>query len=220
MTPQPNTPQPNTEETQHHRQLLNALIDQAATLATHIHAQALATTEPGELHEATRAFDRVARALRRTILLAQKLAEPRAAPRPATSTTTESRTAARKRIIRGVENAIDRTAANPREADALHAEFIERLEGPDIDADLDHLPVADIIDIIVRDLGLDNAAYAAPALRRTPAHIETLNTRATGRTPKPATPPNWTPKSRHPQQPPQIDQSLIDLATHLSQRNP
>ncbi len=124
------------------------------------------------------AYDRITRAVRRTILLARKLAEP--APTPDTTAAqaaTHHRVAARRQIIREVEDAIGRTEKGTR-ADTLHAELLDRLDGPDLDEDINHRPTADIVADICRDLGLAAAYGNNPWRRRTPTDIETLCARA------------------------------------------
>jgi hypothetical protein len=98
-----------------------------------------------------------------------------------------NRISARRRIIRAVEDAIQRDAPDD-EADSLHAEFLERLDAPDIEDDIADRPVAEIIADICHDLGL--APFPALRLwkRRTPADIALLCARAAGR----GDAPGWT----------------------------
>ncbi len=91
------------------------------------------------------------------------------------------RTAARKRIIRDVEDTIQRKTKDD-EAERLHAELLERLDAPDLDDDIDHRPVAEIIEDICRDLGIANYPGAHPWKRRTPADIAILADRAANTT--------------------------------------
>jgi hypothetical protein len=192
MSPTPSRPEPadyaspnplgqRDEDAQYYRQILHALIDMGADLARAIHRQA--TPEPTAAPEPapapppdpTLAFDRIARAIRRTIALARKVSEP-TPPGPA-EPSAERRLAARKRIIREVEDTIQRRANGP-EADALHAELGERLDAPDLDDDIDTLPVADIIAAICRDLGIAAILGTHPWKRRTPRDVRDLCARA------------------------------------------
>ena len=178
----------NAEDAQYYRAVLHELIGMGADLARSIHQQATASPAakipdrkapaPDSIGvsaptpDLTVAFDRIARCVRRSIALAHALAEPsRQATRPA-----QHRTAARKRIIRAVEDVIHRKADASR-AEALGAELSERLDSPDLDDDLDR-PVADIIAEICRDLGLDDTPGVHPRKRRTPADVATLHARA------------------------------------------
>ncbi len=125
----------------------------------------------GQAAEATVAFERVARAVRRTIRMARWLDELM----PASDAL--ARVAARKHIIRSVEDRIDRTVDEER-ADCLHAELLERLDSPDMDDDIAGRPVGEIIADIARDLGLDNWSGHRPWVRRRPADVAALHARA------------------------------------------
>ncbi len=104
------------------------------------------------------AYERITRALRRNIALAQKLHEPPKAP---AAPQHRDRTAARKRIIRDVEDTILRTTKDD-EAERLRGELLERLDAPDLDDDLDDRSVAEIIKDICRDLGIAHASGTHP----------------------------------------------------------
>ncbi len=112
-------------------------------------------------------FERVSRGIRRTILLATKLAEPPPPP-PAPF----DRVGARKRIIRAVEDRIHHQIRSEPERDRLAAELAERLDSPDLENDLPKRPTNEIIAEITRDLGLD--AMAAHWKRRTPDVVADL----------------------------------------------
>ena len=73
--------------------------------------------------EAAAAFERVSRAVRRTVRMVQWLDQPQAAR----ADDGARRIRARKEIIRAVEDGIDREAAEG-EADGLHGEMLERLD--------------------------------------------------------------------------------------------
>ena len=152
-----------------YRGVLHELIDMGMDLARAVHAEAKDQPTP----EATASFDRIARAVRRTVLLARKLDE--LPPRP-------TRTEARREIIRRVEDRIQRRD-NP-EADQLRAEFAERLDAPDLQADLRRRPLDAIIDDICRDLGLETSYGAHPFQRRTPGDVARLLARAARQHPR------------------------------------
>jgi hypothetical protein len=176
--PVPTEPQPDlqTQDALYYRQILHALIDQAADMAQMVHQQAKAaaeTAEPGATPtDCAAAFNGLARTIRRNIALARHIAEPAPVAGPA-----RHHTAARQRIIRAVEDSIQRHATGDA-AETLHAEFLERLDGPDLDDALDDRPVAEIIAEICHDLGLDSLPGAHPWKRRTPADIALLCARA------------------------------------------
>ncbi len=215
-------------DARHHREVLNELIDMGADLARLLHKQAttvgwvseaqptitpppdaslsnspqnpqstptLAATTP----DLTLAFDRIARCVRRTVLLARRIAEPM--PAGPAEAAAGHRVAARRKIIRDVEDAIGRAAqAAPKSADAgaLNAELHDRLDAPELDDDIRRRPVADIVADICRDLGIAAAGGAKPWKRRTPADIGALCARAAA----PANPPGAaTPAPARPKPP-------------------
>ena len=120
------------------------------------------------------AQERAARSVRRAILLVRRLDDPAAAKSP------EARAAARKRIIREVEDAIERHTLRPTDAECLHAELQDRLDSPDLDDDIANLSTPEIIADICRDLGLASAALPGPRpwKRRTPDDVAQLCARA------------------------------------------
>ena len=169
----------------HYREVLHDLIGMGTALARRLHDQAIApaprpapapaapSPAPDLIALAT-AFDRIARAVRRSIALARTLAQPIApAQDPAAH-----RAAARKRILREVEDAIQRRHHEGDTAEDLNAELRDRLDGPDLDDDLATRPTPDIIAEICRDLGLAALPGTDPWKRRTPADIRMLCTRA------------------------------------------
>jgi len=192
-----------------HRQALDDLITMGTSLARALHRQALIQAEAAQaavpphpaphtpyeppataLANLATAFDRIARAVRRCIALAQRLDTP---PPPAKDPAAH-RAAARKRILREVEDAIGRTSQDDRDAgdaESLTAELHDRLDGPDLDDDLASRPVADIITELCRDLGLAAMPGTTPWKRRTPADIAALRARAAAPTgaPQPSAAP-------------------------------
>ena len=152
----------------HYRGVLRELIDMGADLARLVHQQAEQAVVPAA--EAAVAFERITRAVRRSILLAQKLDEPARAPGA-------DRWTARRRVIRAVEDAIQREA-DEGDSESLHAEFLDRLDGPDLEDDLGDRPVGEIIADICHDLGLGAMPGTHPWKRRSPADIAALCVRA------------------------------------------
>jgi hypothetical protein len=136
---------------------------------------------PDTLVSIAAAFDRAARAVRRGILLARSLAHPiQPAPDPA-----RHRAAARRRILREVEDAIHRpgTGGNGRDSDGrndagLRAELRDRMDAPDLDDDIASRPIAEIVTELRRDLGLASLPGDHPWKRRTPDDIRQLCARA------------------------------------------
>ena len=164
MTAAPLATAPTVETTSRHQDVLNRFIDFGDRLVQLAVEQAEATTLPVE--KAAASYDRVTRSVRKSIWLVRKLSEP-----------PKDRTAARKRIIRTVEDAIQ-CHAEPSDAESLQEELLDRLDAPDLDDDIDNRPVADIITDIIRDLGLAHIPGTHPWKRRTPPELAELNARA------------------------------------------
>ncbi len=169
------------EDALYYRAVLHELIDIGMGLARAVPQQATAGADPesqaGEPAavpvQAAAAFDRISRAVRRTVALARKLAEPL----PPRADAGRQRAAARRRIIREVEDAIQREAGGA-DAEALGTELHERLDAPELDDEIGDRPVAEVITEICRDLGLLTLLGNHPWKRRTPADIAALCTRA------------------------------------------
>ena len=198
MSPTPSRPEPandasatqasqRDEDAQYYRHILHELVDMATDIARAVHRQTTTeqSTAPGAAPapalagapDPTIAFDRIARTIRRTIALARKLSEP-TPPRPVAQAA-ERRRIARKQIIREVEDTIQRET-DGADAEALQAELYERLETIDCNDDLDNLPIAEIIALIRRDLGLGALPGTHPWKRRTPQDVRDLCARAAG----------------------------------------
>ena len=171
--PEPAAPDSGPDDAAYYRDVLHELIGMGLDIARAVHAQAQteATADTAALAPLAGAFDRVSRAVRRTIALARRLDDP--APRPAG----KQRAAARARILRHVEDAIHR-GERPGNHDRLHAELHERLDGPDLDDEIDHRDIPDIVADICRDLGIAGPPGPQPWKRRTPADIAALCARA------------------------------------------
>ena len=199
----PTDPGQQAEDTGFYRQVLHDFITIGADLARTLHQQAT-TPAPAPQHpkptpkppatplpEIIAAFDRLARAVRRSILLARSLATP---PPPARDPAAH-RTAARKQVIRAVEDAIQRASQHAHDAqshdaaEALTAELHDRLDAPDLDDDLATRPIADIITEIRRDLGLASPPGDTPGAAEPPP----TSPNSKPAPPPPAAPPNPVP---------------------------
>ena len=181
------TTHPSPNRAARHQAVLDDLIDLGHELARLVVGEAKSgATSPAN---ASKAFDRTIRSVRRCIFLAGKLDEP---VRPAID-----RVAARKRIIRDVEDAIQRDT-HGQNPERLTEELRERLDSPDLEDAIDDNPVDDIIRDLLRDLGLAHIPGAHhPWKRRTPADITDLNARAAHQ-PAPIANPISTPNPQHP----------------------
>ena len=206
-----NDPGPHAADTRGHGAALDGLISMGTGIARLLHDQAhaqaaqqaaaqpqpeqqrtsqaptqTAAAQPApawapaaSLQDLAAAFDSISRTVRRCIMLAQSLDAP---AKPA-RTAAPDRTAARKRILRAVEDTLGRQdyddsyrVCDPTEA--LHAELLDRMDAPDLDRDIESRPIDDIIKDILRDLGLAALPGTRPWKRRTPADIAELCARA------------------------------------------
>ena len=171
------TAMPLAEDAAYYRRVLHELIDMGLDMARVVHGRAKAQAEvtveePGvEVADGSVAFDRLARAVRRTVALARRLEEPvrDGAPR---------RLAARRQILRAVEDVIQREAVDQDEEDGLNGELYERLDAPELDDELDCRPVAEIVADICRDLGIAELSGTGRWKRRFPAEVAALCARA------------------------------------------
>ncbi len=170
---------PLAEDTAYYRRVLHELIDMGLDMARLVHGRAKAQAEATEAAveevpgtaDGSVAFDRLARAVRRTVALARRLEEPvrDGAPR---------RLAARRQILRAVEDVIQREASDQGEEDGLNGELYERLDAPDLDDEIDCRPVAEIVADICRDLGIADLSGSGRWKRRFPAEVAALCARA------------------------------------------
>jgi hypothetical protein len=157
---------PLTDYTAENQAVLNDLAHLGNRLARLAVEQAEATTI--STAEAGKTFEHVTLSVRRCVWLIRRLAEP---------VKTVDRVAARKRIIRDVEDAIQRTASDP-EAEDLREELMDRLESSDLEDEIENRPVEDIIKDIIHDLGLAARLDCNPWKRRTPQDLALLQTQA------------------------------------------
>ncbi len=186
MDTPPTQPEPESlavlheQDARHLRALLIDMAEQGAVLAKLYVQQAQdqaygAAPGQGPSPECAAAYNSVSRSVRRSVLLIQKLTEP--APAPKADRAAAEKVAARKQVIRQVEDAIYRDAPE-EEAAELHAEFLERLEQPEFDDELGQRPETDIVNDIRADLGILGVDSEGHWMRRTPEDIAILSARA------------------------------------------
>ncbi len=195
----------------------------AAHPAPHATAAQPAPAPAASLQDLAAAFDSISRTVRRCIMLAQSLDTPKPPARhPAAPDRTADRTAARKRILRAVEDTLGRQdyddsyrVCDPTEV--LHAELLDRMDAPDLDRDIANRPIDDIIKDILRDLGLAALPGTRPWKRRTPADIAELNARAAA----PSRPAGSAPRDPGPgPQPPSPGAAQLSPDPQPDQREP
>jgi len=144
-------------------QLLAELAEIGTDLARMIRQQANAAAWLGS--DGPAMFERVARAVRQTIALRLRLEadalarQLRGAAEPAAREAGASRTRERRktRVKRLVEAAIEADAgrrADPGDSERLLLDLHERLDDPDIAAELANRPIGEIVAGICRDLGI------------------------------------------------------------------
>lgn len=124
------------------------------------------------------AFEGVARAVRRSIVLSRHIRDaiPAAAQKRAEEQATRSQ--ARRQVLRRVEDAINRKVTHLAEAAPLRAELLERIDAPEFAEDLANRSPDALVAEICRDLGLAALPGTRPDLRRTPDDIAILAAQA------------------------------------------
>ena len=168
-------------DTQHYNALLDELLELGMALARTLPARTASAQDP--ILDIATAFERLARGVRRTIVLARHLHDP--APAARDFEAAQNRAAARRRVIREVEDAIHRH--DPADRKNLRAELHERLETPELDDELARRPLPEIIANIIRDFGIAAGLPGPkPWKRRTPEDIAALCALAARLTPAPS----------------------------------
>ncbi len=143
--------------------MLHGLIVVGADLAQVVQEQARHPVAPEPIAELAEAFERIARAVRRTVALARTLDEPvkaRAVRAPG-----PGHAAARARIRREVEEVIE-LGVEASEAEELREQLRDRMERPEFEDELGSRPIEEIIAGLFQDLRL--AAQAAAMRATTP----------------------------------------------------
>ena len=153
------------------RRVLTELMEIGMVLARRVRDQ-----DAAPAGEAAAVFERVSRAVRRTVRMLRWLSEPVAARRAGEAPGLD-RVGARKRILRAVEDRID-AVAYPEDAAELHGELLERLDTAELEEELAGRPVAELIGEICRDLGLERSAELYPTVRRGLDDLAALQARA------------------------------------------
>ncbi len=128
---------------------------------------------PAPADDLSLAYERITRSVRRSIMLAKKLEEP-------SHTVAANHIAARKRIIREVEDAIQSEAAEDEDIETLNAELLDRLDSPDLVDEIANRTIPEIVTDICRDFGIAGLHGAHPWKRRMPHDIAILGARAAG----------------------------------------
>ncbi len=174
---------------------VHAAVKRAQAQAEQAQAEQAAQAEPDQPNPAHNqaaqtlgaTFDQLARAIRRTALLAEHADNPPPPPLPIRDPAADY-DATKRRVVREVEDRIKHHFSGPGDEDeceALHAEAHERFECIDVDEDIGHRPPEHIITDICRDLGLIYVPGGEAINRRTPAEVHALCARAARRTHRP-----------------------------------
>ena len=209
-----------TMDVQFYRGTLHALIDVGAAFVERARQQGLAEDADSQaLAAAAATYEQVSRAMRRSILLAERLTKPqRTAPDG-----DERRAAARKRVLRAVEDAIQAEAADDEQAEQLRGEAVERLERPEFAADLEAMSVPALTAEIMHDLALAAPAGTRPWARRTPDDVAALAAWAAAPPGTAASLPplrTWAAERPEPPQPDYAHMSDAELMRHLPPGTP
>jgi hypothetical protein len=153
-------PDPAAARTERHLRTLAELAEIGMDLAREVRRQALdETADAPPAGELALTFSRIARAVRQTVALEAKLAEPPQpgqAERPPLGVSDRWRSARRKRQVKQiVGQIIEAVTDTDFQADRLFAERDERLDdGDDEDADFAERPIGELVARICRDLGV------------------------------------------------------------------
>jgi hypothetical protein len=155
MNSHPTTAEPDAaadqraEDAQYYRRALHEMIDVGVAMIREVHQQALPQngaallglddTGAAPAMDRFSAYERLSRSVRRSIMLARLVCEPVVVRD--TRAVVQDRVEARRHIIRKVEDTIARMESEA-EGGALHAELLERMDGPDMDEAIDNRPVA------------------------------------------------------------------------------
>lgn len=168
-------PTPIDADAGRYQAAIDALIRDGLQISADLAAQDTPAADKAE------PFERLARAIRRTILLARHLAENPVQPaKPPAPSAQEDKTGAkitlaRRRIVRELDNDIVHGAGADERINSLRNELREHLEDPALDLAILHGSVPEIIETIRHDLGLVDSRYRAPVPRRTPDQVRRLN---------------------------------------------
>jgi hypothetical protein len=182
LPPQPPHP---TSETADNRAALAEMRDICMDMARLLREDARtppppdAKPQPDRLPKLSAALEGIARCLRRTIDMHERLGQPAPVRRNSDQL---PRKVAKRRILREVEDALG-VLADPADHESLREDLRDRLDRPELDDEIDNRPIGHIIMDIRRDLGLENRPGQEPWTRRTTAEWVDLCARADGRPP-------------------------------------
>ena len=175
--PTHSAPSEAEQDRQFHREVMNEAIAAGSELLWAVRKLAQKAVDAAELAAAqdfALDYDRITRSMRRSVALVRTLSEP---VKDASTAAQRRQVVARQRVIRDVEDVIQRHAEPEDEAE-LTEELFERMDRPEFAEDIDDRPVAEIITEICRDMGLEGLPGTQPWKRRTPADIALLCARA------------------------------------------
>ena len=152
-------PDPAAARTERHMHMLAELAEIGMDLAREVRRQALdQSAEAPPAAELALTFSRIARAVRQTVALEAKLAEPAQpghAERAPLSVSDRWRSARRKRQVGEiVGEIIESEAASEFDADDLTSDLRERLADGDEEADFADRPIGELVARICADLGV------------------------------------------------------------------
>ena len=170
-TNEPLTPAELAEDARLYRDTLNTLIEIGTALATALHQEAAAITlgAPGALakrHQIAADFDRIARAVRRSILLVLSLSRPPRAPTAPPAAGEHARETL-------AEEPAERPDPEERPEPQEQPERLDRMDAPERADDLTARPFSAIVAEIARDLGVpvpELPTRAAPSAPKAAIH--------------------------------------------------
>jgi hypothetical protein len=143
-----------------HSRMLVRLAELSLEAAAELHGRLLTAETPADAQGLGLAFDKVSRSLRQTLLLDAKLdKERRAAEREdeaRAAKAAEARYPVRRARVRGaVLDCIAEACERPEEAEELADALEDNLDSYLRDPEFEALPIADLVERLCRDLGLD-----------------------------------------------------------------
>ncbi len=173
-TPARTEPTAQADDAHHLRSVLLELIDLGRDLARLVHQQAMATQNQAEPNrpaaDFTIPFERIARSIRRAILLVEKLDQPTPTGYDI-ALAAQSRAAARHRAVREVDEDLSILSDAELAERTAHLDHLDRLDpDPDLDPDLapdlniDHARPARPIREIIADIRADLIAAATDSI--------------------------------------------------------
>ena len=165
------------EETIRYRAVLDEVMGMALNLARIVHNRAQARAAEPDAPDPTPAFDRIARTVRRTVMLSRKLGEPvsPARPGPGRDTAGRAKPAPAKPLSKMTDAELD---------ELIEAEGLDRLDDDALEA-LEDRPIGELIAELARAAGTPPRAVPAAA-----AHSAPRNTPRNTQAWQPGAPPD------------------------------